>query len=581
MIGPEKGMGRIGGKAAGLIVAAAILENAREKYPEIGNFKVPQSFFIRSDVISEFIKMNNLDEFINIKYSDIDTIRSEYPIIRQVMKSSKFLPEVELKLRMMLQRLKNVPLVVRSSSLLEDSVGSAFSGKYISLFVGNQGDIETRLQELINAITQVYASTFAPDPMLYRKERDLLDYREQMAIIIQAVVGERHGDYFFPDFAGVGFSRNEYRWSPRIKREDGMLRLVAGLGTRAVDRIGEDFAKLVPLGIPTLNAAVRSDEILRYSQHYVDVINLKEDRFETISMTEMLKTVGRNIGNLDQYISIFEDRTLRQPASKFFKLDPENTVITFANLLQRGTFPKQMSAILKALEEAYGVPVDVEFAHNGKDLYLLQCRALSAAEETMEIEIPENVPLKRILFKSDRFIRPGLINDVDYAVYVNPTAYDAMENYDDLVGTGRAVGFLNRRLPRRRFILMGPGRWGSRGDIKLGVKISYADINNTRMLMEIARKKGNYVPDLSFGTHFFQDLVEAKITYLPLYPDEDTVILNEDLLLNSPNLLAELVPEYKHLANCIHVVDLRGKNGKGATIFMDGEADEALAVLEP
>ena len=94
---------------------------------------------------------------------------------------------------------------------------------------------------------------------------------------------------------------------------------------------------------------------------------------------------------------------------------------------------------------------------------------------------------------------------------------------------GRAVGRLNKLLPKRQFILIGPGRWGSRGDIKLGVPVTYSDINNSAMLIEVARQKGNYLPDLSFGTHFFQDLVEASIRYLPLYPDDPEIAFQEDL----------------------------------------------------
>lgn len=581
MIGPEKGMGRIGGKAAGLLVASAILRRARETDPEIGDFKIPTSYYIRSDVISNFINMNNLDEFINVKYSDIDTIRSEYPLIQKTMCSSRFPPEVESKLRLMLLNIGEVPLIVRSSSHLEDSVGCAFSGKYLSLFLGNQGDLERRLQELINAILQVYASTFSPDPLLYRKERDLLDYQEQMAVIIQTVVGHRCGDYFLPDFAGVAFSRNEFRWSPRIRREDGMLRLVFGLGTRAVDRVGDDFPRIVPLGIPTLSSAVRTEEILHYSQKSVDVIHLPGNRFETIPLTELLKNHWPEIPALNRYVSTFEDGAIRHPVGRLFNFHAEDAVLTFQNLLAGSKFPRQMRSILKALETAYGIPVDVEFAHDGQDLYLLQCRALSKEEESGKIEIPLVTNANQILFRADRHVKSGLIGAINYAVYVDPAEYEKLETLENLSDVGRAIGLLNQRLPRRKFILLGPGRWGSRGDIRLGVKVTYADINNTVLLMEIARRKGNYVPDLSYGTHFFNDLVEANIKYLPLFPDEDGVVLNDAMLSSSPNCFAELVPELARLSHVIKVLDINSINGgRALSIFMNGDTDEALALLD-
>ena len=123
--------------------------------------------------------------------------------------------------------------------------------------------------------------------------------------------------------------------------------------------------------------------------------------------------------------------------------------------------------------------------------------------------------------------RTAPVRDISHIVYVDPAQY-AQLGSDKLLGVGRVVSRLNALLPRRQFILMGPGRWGSRGDIRLGVRVSYADINNTAVLIEIARQRGDYTPDLSFGTHFFQDLVEAAIHYLPLYPDEDGIAFNEE-----------------------------------------------------
>ena len=145
---------------------------------------------------------------------------------------------------------------------------------------------------------------------------------------------------------------------------------------------------------------------------------------------------------------------------------------------------------------------------------------------------------------------------------------------------GQAVGKLNSILPKRKFILMGPGRWGSRGDIKLGVSISYSEINNTSMLIEIARKQKNYVPDLSFGTHFFQDLVEAKIRYLPLYPDDKEIIFNEDFFKNSTNNLPILLPQFSHLSDVITVINIpAATNGELLNIYMNADDEKAAGVL--
>jgi hypothetical protein len=157
-----------------------------------------------------------------------------------------------------------------------------------------------------------------------------------------------------------------------------------------------------------------------------------------------------------------------------------------------------------------------------------------------------------------------------------------LETQHELVAVGRAVSRLNQVLPKRQFILIGPGRWGSRGDIKLGVRVTYSDINNSALLVEIARKKGDYTPDLSFGTHFFQDLVEAAIRYLPLYPDEEGVVFNEPFLTRSGNILADLVPEYRHLSDTIYVIDVpRATDGQVLRVLMNADIDEAVGVLVP
>jgi hypothetical protein len=135
-------------------------------------------------------------------------------------------------------------------------------------------------------------------------------------------------------------------------------------------------------------------------------------------------------------------------------------------------------------------------------------------------------------------------------------------------------------LPKRQFLLMGPGRWGSRGDIKLGVSVTYSDINNTAILSEVSRQKGRYSPDLSFGTHFFQDLVEAGIRYLPLYPDQEGNVFDELFLTRSPNLLPELLPEFTDLADVVRVIDVgQATDGRSLHVLMNAELDEAMGLF--
>jgi len=174
----------------------------------------------------------------------------------------------------------------------------------------------------------------------------------------------------------------------------------------------------------------------------------------------------------------------------------------------------------------------------------------------------------------------GRVPEITHVVYVDPERYDSLESLADLKDVGRAVGRLNKLLPKRQFILMGPGRWGSRGDIKLGVSVTYSDINNTAVLMEIAAQRGNYVPDLSFGTHFFQDLVEAGIRYLPLFPGDGAGGFNEAFLRRAPNILPDLVPEYAHLSGAVRVIDVaRATDGLVLQVLMNADLDEAVGYL--
>ncbi|MBU8932679.1 MAG: PEP/pyruvate-binding domain-containing protein [candidate division Zixibacteria bacterium] len=572
--------GKLGGKSAGLYLARQILKKKAKKIPLLSNVKIPKTYHITSDVLLHFMHYNNFDEVVEQKYKPIDQVRFEYPYIVQTFKSARFPPDIVNGLSAALSDLGDHPLIVRSSSILEDRIGAVFSGKYKSLFVANQGPRRQRLAALLDAVAEVYASTFGPDPIEYRTERGLIDFGEEMGIMIQRVVGSRVGNYFLPSFAGVAFSQNEFRWSPRIKREDGLIRLVPGLGTRAVDRLSDDYPVLIAPGQPGLRVNASPEETARYSPKMIDVINLESNTFETIEINRFLRDVAFEIPGINQMASIYEDGHLRLPSGLSLDPDRDNLAITFEGLITRTPFVKQVGAILNILQETMGVPVDIEFASNGKHFYLLQCRSQSHSDLSAPSPIPKDTPRDKMIFSARKYISNGLVPDITHIVYVNPTAYGELGSRAEMIDVGRAVGKLNKLLPRRQFILMGPGRWGSRGDIRLGVSVIYSDINNTAALIEIARQKGNYVPDLSFGTHFFQDLVEADIRYIPLYPDDDGIAFNEDFLLGQRNILPEVLPKYASLADTIRLIDVpKSTDGQILKVLLNAELGEAVGIL--
>jgi hypothetical protein len=573
--------GRLGGKATGLFVAAQILKRSPEYAAELAGIRVPRTWHLPSDGILHFVAYNDLDEVYAWKYQDIDQIRQEYPHILQLFKNSRFPPEIEQGVARALDDLGDGPLIVRSSSLLEDRAGSAFSGKYKSLFLANCGDKARRLAALLDAIAEVYASTFGPDPIQYRAERGLLEHHEEMAVMIQPVVGARVGHYFLPAFSGVGFSANELRWSPRILREDGLLRLVPGLGTRAVDRLADDYPVLVAPGQPGLRVNASPEEVARYSPSRIDVIDLRNAvGFETLEVDALLRECGHEYPAIAQVVSVYEHGRLRLASGLGPDFEREDAVVTFEGLLAGTPFLARMRALLRLLSEALASPVDIEFGSDGRDLYLLQCRPQSSASQDLPAQIPRGLSPSQVVFSAHRHVSNGAVPDISHIVYVDPEAYSRLPDAETLRHVGRAVGALNKLLPKRQFVLMGPGRWGSRGDPRLGVGVTYADINNTAMLIEIARKKGNYVPDLSFGTHFFQDLVESRIRYLPLYPDDAGVAFAEDFLRGAPSVLADLTPGFAALADCLRVIDVpRAARGQVLKVAMNADLDEAVGFL--
>lgn len=581
IVGPALGNGKLGGKAAGIILATSIIEEKKKTNPLLENILSPKSWFLTSDGILEYMHYNALEEFTFTKYLSNEEIQNEYQFTEYIFKNSTFPTETIFALNKILDDINDRPIVVRSSSLLEDSFDAAFCGKYKSLFISNIGTREERLNALMNAIAEVYASTFGPDPIEYRKERGLLDFREEMGVLIQEVVGTRLGKYFLPSFAGVAFSHNEFRWSNRIQREDGVVRLVAGLGTRAVDRTMTDYPTLVSPGKPDIRVNVDYKDVIKYTQEMVDVINLETNRFETVDFLTIIDNCKGQYPLLEKIVSIDKDGNILEPVSRFIDYQKEGMVITFNSLIRHTDFITQIRELLYELKSAFGSPVDIEFACDGKNLFLLQCRPQSQFDKEVNISIPINIPSEFVIFSADQYVSNGLVDNIEYIVYVVAEEYTNCPTKEKMYQVGKIISKLNRVLPRRKFILLGPGRWGSKGDIKLGVPVLYSDINNTAMLIEIAKENSGYVPELSFGTHFFQDLVEANIKYLPLYPDRESNIFNNDFFEKSNNSLTNLLNEAKEYENIIQVIKISDCiENSHLSIFMDGTKSEALAFIK-
>jgi hypothetical protein len=313
----------------------------------------------------------------------------------------------------------------------------------------------------------------------------------------------------------------------------------------------------------------------------VDVVDLEQGRFHSLPLGEFLQRIGRKLPGMGKIFSVYRDHQILPMVGIMPNLHAEDLVVTFNGLTGSG-FPSELKSILDILQDGLGEPVDVEFAHDGESFYMLQCRSLSLGPAAQRVQIPWHVPSTDRVFSADRYVQMAQVRNLEYVVLVDPRDYERLPSRDRIYRVARAVGALNRALPERAFALMGPGRWGSRGDIRLGIPVTYSDICHTAMLVEIARKKGSYLPEVSFGTHFFNDLVESKIAYLPLYPDDDNVIWNEAYLNDAPNVLADLVEPFADLSDVVRVIHVPAiADGRLLHVVMDSEEDAALGYLAP
>jgi hypothetical protein len=575
------GSGKIGGKAGGLLLAWRILRSSAPSLAQ--HMTIPRSFFIGSNVFFDFMERNKL-EFVQHKFKPLEQIRGEYPQIQETFLKSPLPESADDGLRKILSGTGNVPLVVRSSSLLEDGIGTAFAGKYSSVFCPNQGSESQNLRDLADAVRRVYASVFNPDALAYRRRMELLECDERMAVLIQEVQGRTYRRYFFPALAGVAFSYSPIVWDSRLRREEGFCRLVMGLGTRAVNRVAEDYPRLVTLSHPALRPETTPAEVRRYSQKNADVIDLDTAALASVPVADLLRD---DFPAVRLFASVDRGDTLMP----VFHLGPghasDRMVLTFDNFLQTTGFVHLIKDVLATLARQYDVPVDVEFAVTVDDkppdpsitLHLLQCRIQSGARNGAPFKIPQGIAGEDKFFIATRVVPQGAVHQVSYVCYVDPEAYGRLPDVGERKMVAATIGCLNKVLENQSFILIGPGRWGSINPL-LGVPVTYADIFNTRMLVELAVEQQGAIPEPSYGTHFFQDLVEAQIYPVALYPGQPGDHFRRDWLAKAKNWLEDILPGVAGPRGCVKLVNIPGEfGGRKLDVLMDGET--AVAFLTP
>ena len=547
------GTGRIGGKSVGMLVARKILETeAPDRFTPC--LEPHDSFYIGSDVFYTYIVQNGWWG-LRTRQKTRDGYYKYAGELKDKLLNGQFPADIQEQFLQMLEYFGQYPIIVRSSSLLEDNFGNAFAGKYESVFCVNQGTPKERFEAFEQAVRFVYASTMNEDALAYREKRGLFDSDEQMAILVQRVSGDYYEHKFFPHLAGVGNSSNLYVWDRNINGDAGMLRMVFGLGTRAVGRMTGDYARVVSLDDPLALPPMALEDQRRFSQHEVDVLSLDDNQLITISADEAL---GYSI-KADKSLFASIDRSAADRQRELGYTQKKTPwLLQFKRLLDETGFTGLMKDMLSVLSGKYEYPVDIEFTANFmKDecfkVNLVQCRPLQTRGFGNSVTVPEPGECRNCFFSTQGSFMGGNVSlAIDYVVYVDTQRYLAVTEQEKY-SVARTIGQLNTVLKDNTVMLMGPGRWGTTTP-SLGVPVSFSELCNMSVICELASAEAGFMPELSYGSHFFQDLVESGMFYVAIFDGRGDVSFDPAYVNNRPNILSEWLPQGSSCSDVIRLV---------------------------
>ena len=559
------GTGMIGGKATGMLLSRKLTENLR---PDIYSRIEPHdSFYIGSDVFYTYIVDNGFWD-LRVQQRTEEGYFALAGEAEQKFLSGRFSDAMEEEFRRILEYYGSDPVIVRSSSILEDGFGNAFAGKYESVFCAGNGSLEERLETFEQAIRTVYASTMGLSALDYRKRRGLDKRDEQMAILVQRVSGSRYEDFYMPCAAGVGYSISPYRFSPEHPSE-GMLRLVMGLGTAAVDRRTGSYPRMVMMEDPTKVTLTSSSDKHQFSQRLVDAVLFASGEVEGLDPD----FVRREIPAYMTRLLLSHD----WDAERIFTDRGENRQIFYVScdgLVKNRQLMDDMRGILQLLKEAYVYPVDIEYTINVAPsgdyvIDLLQCRPLQQTKEGDAVLVPQ-APADRILLET-KGVSMGFSRTfpVDLVVYIDPIRYYQMP-YRDKFRVRDLLSAVNWKLrgQGKRMLLLTPGRICT-SSAELGVPSAFADISEFDMIAEISETRAGYVPELSYGSHIFQDLVEAEILYTAVFETQTTLHFTPSLLQPFAASLSAYAKDTGGLEGMENILQVFNTEDSGLTLYYD------------
>lgn len=572
------GTGLIGGKSVGMLLSRAILKQASKRLS--GVLEKHDSFFIGSDVFYTYLVRNGI-WWTRREQRDSEDFYESATRARRLIITGSFPERTIRQFQEMIDYFGQSPFIVRSSSLLEDNFGSAFAGKYESVFCANQGPRTQRMEDFLAAVRTIYASSMSERALRYRARRGMLDQDEQMGLLVMRVSGKSYGKNFYPPVAGVGFSFNPYVWSKDIDPHAGVVRLVFGLGTRAVDRSDDDYTRVIALNAPERRPEHSFDEVKQYAQRKVDYINLEANHFTSGYFHDLVDECDPQTVEKVASIDAEAARQVRQMRARGREASTPR-ILTFENLIRKTDFVDTLKETLSTLHKAYSHPVDIEFTTNFDEtgaykINLVQCRPLQVqGARTIDMPAVEVKGEDRIISARSAVVGQSRVVKVDTFVYVVPSIYGETpirERYEIASLLGKVNRALKAENERAVTVVLGPGRWGTSSP-SLGIPVAFADINGISIICEIVTMHENLIPDVSLGTHFLNELVEMEMLYLALFPSRKGSYLNEDLFLSAPSDLLNLAPAAEKWKDAVRVIRATSIAPEGRNVILTANAME-------
>jgi len=504
------GGGSLGGKARGVAFANRILRAAKvdERFPEVDVF-VPPSVVLGTETFDEFMEYEGLRDFAIGPYSDqvISDFMREAPIPRERMSD----------LRAFLERVK-YPIAVRSSSLLEDSLSQPFAGVYRTFMLpNNELDMETRWRHLSDRIKRVYASVFMEQAKAYLAMTSYRLEEEKMAVMIQQLVGNEHGDRFYPDFSGVARSYNFYP-EPEHSAEDGVCAVALGMGQTVVG------------GDPCLRFSPEHPQQLVTFSSVTDALENSQRDFWALDLGRRARETGAARLVRHPLERAEEDGTLKWLGSTYCHEDNRVVdgiaragvrLVSFAQILKHDAFPlaELLRVLLDQCAQGTGAPIEIEFAGNMRrsdrkaQFAFLQMRPMAMSRELEQVEIGEVDPVQ-VLCRSTKVLGNGTIENIRDIVVVDVESFERRRSSEVALDVARFDALL--RKDARPYLLIGVGRWGS-SDPNLGIPVGWNEIAGASAIVEAGFRDFKVEP--SQGTHFFQNLTSCHVGYFTVNPD--------------------------------------------------------------